>query len=84
MEIDEIIAKASWALLLVCSAFLLWCGVTVAIKSRKEKKWLETYVPTLGRNLDARKISSWLTLGEVERRRKSEKKPRKGKQRRGK
>ncbi len=46
---------------------LIWCGVSVARKTKKEKEWLSQYVPTLQSQIRENEIQSWVTLDEVER-----------------
>jgi len=44
------------------SGVLIWCIASIIITQRQEKKWLETYVPTLQSDIREPEIQSWLTL----------------------
>ncbi len=68
MNVDAFLIWFSNISLVVSLVILIWCGLTVAIKSRRDKEWLKTYVPTLGREISVTAIRSWLTLAEVEKR----------------
>ena len=52
--------------LIISTVILVWCGLTVAIKSRQDKEWLKTYVPTLGKEINVTAIRSLLTPPGVE------------------
>ena len=62
MDFDRVLLWFSWLSLVFWSGVLIWCIVTIIIRQRQEKKWLETYVPTLQSDIKEPEIQSWLTL----------------------
>lgn len=62
MDIDSILLWFSWISLVFWSAVLIWCVASIVIRHRKEKQWLEHYVPTLQSDIKEPEIQSWLTL----------------------
>jgi len=66
MELDSILLGFSYVSLVFWSAVLIWCIATIVIKQKKEKQWLEHYVPTLQSDISEPEIQSWLTLTQVE------------------
>ena len=68
MDVDALVPLFCKILLGVSFVILVWCGLTVAIKSRRDKDWAKTYVPTLGKKIDVTTVRSWLTLAELDRR----------------
>lgn len=72
MDIDTILLWFSWISLVFWSAVLIWCVASIVIRHRKEKKWLETYVPTLESDISEPDIQSWLTLTTLQDFRESE------------
>jgi hypothetical protein len=62
MDFDRILLWFSWISLVFWSVVLIWCIACIIIRQRQEKKWLETYVPTLESDIREPEIQSWLTL----------------------
>ena len=52
MEIEDILLWSSWISIVIWGAVLVWCVASLVIKSRRERQWLDKYVPTLQRELD--------------------------------
>ncbi len=62
MDFENILLWFSWFSLIFWSGVLIWCIASIIIRQRQEKKWLETYVPTLQSDIREPEIQSWLTL----------------------
>jgi hypothetical protein len=62
MDIETFLLWFSWISLVFWSGVLIWCVASIVIRQRQEKKWLETYVPTLKSDIREPEIQSWLTL----------------------
>ena len=67
MEIEDILLWVSRVSVFFFVGILVWCVGTLIAKARKEKKWEESYVPTLERDMDAKNIGSWETREAMER-----------------
>ncbi len=67
MELESALLWFSRISLFFWIGILIWCGVSVARKTKKEKEWLSQYVPTLQSQIRETEIQSWVTLDEVER-----------------
>jgi hypothetical protein len=67
MELESALLWFSRISLVFWIGILTWCGVTIATKHQKEKKWLSQYVPTLQSHIRETEIKSWVTLSEFER-----------------
>jgi len=67
MELESALLWFSRISLVFWVGVLIWCGVTIASKHHKEKKWLSQYVPTLLGDIRETEIKSWITLAEFER-----------------
>lgn len=62
MDLENFLLWFSWLSLVFWSGVLIWCIASIIIRQRKEKQWLETYVPTLQSDIREPEIQSWLTL----------------------
>ena len=62
MDFENVLLWFSWFSLIFWSGVLVWCIAAIIIRQRQEKKWLETYVPTLHSDIREPEIQSWLTL----------------------
>jgi hypothetical protein len=67
MELESALLWFSRISLIFWIGVLIWCGVSIARKHKKEKEWLSQYMPTLQGNLRETEIKSWVTLDELER-----------------
>ncbi len=67
MELESALLWFSRISLFFWIGVLIWCGVSVARKSKKEKDWLSQYVPTLQSQIRETEIQSWVTLDEFDR-----------------
>jgi len=67
MEIEDILLWISRISVVIWGAVLVWCVASLVIKSRRERQWLDKYVPTLQRELDETSVASWDTLQEIQR-----------------
>jgi hypothetical protein len=65
MDLENFLLWFSWISLVFWSGVLIWCIASIIIRQRKEKKWLETYVPTLQSDISEPEIQSWLTLNTL-------------------
>jgi len=67
MEGEDILLWSSWISAVIWGAVLVWCVASIVIKSRREREWLDKYVPTLQSELDETSVTSWDTLQELQR-----------------
>jgi hypothetical protein len=66
MEFEEILIWASRVSLVVWTGVLIWCGTSIVLKTKKERDWLNQYVPTLEGDLTESEIHSWATMTQFE------------------
>ncbi len=72
MEFEEILLWFSWISLFFWSGVLIWCVATLIIRAKKEREWLDGYVPTLQSDVAEWNIGSYYTLSELEQRKLNE------------